>query len=274
MRLMRLGLAILVLTLAAGCGRKVVTVDVLPKKLKIYGIGNTQRLTARLLDKKGQPIDQGSPTWSSSKEEVASVDSSGRLTAKKEGRTMITARFEKISTQIPIDVIDVKTIEVIPPTLQLIGLPGTQFPLQILAKNSKGSPVETSVQWSSTKPKIATVDSKGVLTSVAPGAATVVARLGDLQSACDVAVIFHDLARLEVRPATAIVRAGETQKFEVVGFGADGKSIEGLSTVFQSSDRSVARVDPSGLATGVATGTATIRATLGNLKSEATLLVN
>jgi uncharacterized protein YjdB len=273
MRLFRLCLAIVVLGTAA-CGRKAVTIDPSPKKVKIYGIGVNQRLSARLLDKKGQPLQQGSVAWTSSKGDVASIDSSGRLTANGEGKATITATFEKLSAQIPVEVVDIKTIEVSPLNLQLVGPAGTQFPVHAMAKSSKGAAVDVSIQWSSAKPNVVTVDPHGMLTSVGNGSSTIIAKVGDLQGACDVAVVVRDLARLELRPATAIVRAGDVQKFEVIAYGVDGKPIEGLSTVFQTSDPAVAKVDPLGLATGVASGTATIRTSLGNLTAEATLLVN
>ncbi len=274
MRVVRLSIFLALGLAAASCGRRPTTVDISPKKARIYGIEAAQRLTARVLDKKGQPIDQVSVTWSSAKDSVATVDSSGRVTAKGEGKTTIQAKFEKLSAQVPIEVIDVKTIDIAPNALRLVGPPGTQFPLAINAKNSKGKPVEASVVWSSTKPNVASIDAQGVVTAVAPGVTTLVAKLGELQTACDALVSFHDLARLELRPSTAIVHAGDLQKFEVVGFGADGKAIEGLSTVFSSSDPAVAKVDLQGEAVGVGPGTATIRASLGNLTAEATLLVN
>ena len=274
MRAFRAWLLILPLLGATACSRKVASIDVSPKKIRIYGIGSTQRLTARMLDKKGQPIDQGTITWSSSKDDVASVDGAGRVTAKVEGKALITAKFEKVSSQLPVEITDVKTIEVVPPSLQLVGPLGTQLRLQTVAKSSKGKPVDVALQWSSSKPNVATVDPKGVVTSLAPGTATIIAKLGDLQSGCDVAVVLRDLARIELRPTTAILRPGEAQKFEVVGVGTDGKSIEGLAAFLESSDQAVAKVDPSGVATGVSPGTSTIRATLGSLTAEATLLVN
>lgn len=274
MRLVRIWLAIALALPAIGCGRKATTVDVSPKKLKVYGVGTPQRLTARILDKKGQPFDQGTISWSSTVPEIASIDASGRLTTKASGKTVIVARFEKLETRVPIEIIDVKGIDITPPSLQLMGLPGTRFPLQAVAKSSKGQPVEIVLQWSSSKPSVATVDSRGVVSSVATGTATVVAKLGDLQAGCDVRVSVRDLVKLQLHPGTAIVRPGDVQKFEVLGYGPDGKSIEGMSTIFQSSDPSVARVDPLGVATGVAAGTATIRATLGPLTAEATLIVN
>jgi uncharacterized protein YjdB len=274
MRVFRVWLVIGVLLGAAACGRKVASVSVSPNKLKIYGIGRSQRMTARLLDKKAQPIDEGSVTWSSSKDTVASIDASGRLTANGAGKTLISATFEKLVTQVPVEVIDIKTIEIVPPSLHLMGLPGTRLPLHATARDSKERAVEIPVQWASSNTDVATVDPKGVVVSVGPGTTVIVAKLGDLQAACEVVVALRDLARLEVRPATAILRAGDVQKFEVLGFGADGRPIEGLATVFESSDPGVAKVDPVGVAIGVAQGTATIRVTLGALTAEATLLVN
>jgi len=274
MRLVRIWLAVALALPSIGCGRKAATIDVAPKKAKVYGIDTVQRLTARILDKKGMPIEEGTVSWSSSKPDVASIDSSGRLTAKGSGKTMVVARFEKLETQVPVEVIDVKGIDMTPPIVTLMGPPGTQFPLQAIAKSSKGKPVEIALQWTSSKPSVATVNSRGVVSSVATGNAVVVAKLGDLQAGCDVTVSVRDLVRLQLHPQTAIVRPGDVQKFEVFAYGPDGKPIEGISTLFQSSDPSVARVDPQGTATGVAAGTATIRATIGALTAEATLIVN
>jgi uncharacterized protein YjdB len=274
MRGFRVFVLFVLVVAALACGRRATSIDISPKKSRIYGVDSAQRLTAHVLDKKGQPLDQLSVTWSSAKESVATVDASGRITAKAEGKTTIQAKYEKLSAQIPVEVIDIKTIDVQPPSLHLIGPPGMQYPLRISAKTSKGKPADAQVTWTSLKPQVATVDAKGLVTAVAPGTATLVAKLGDLQAACDAAVAFHDIARLELHPSTAIVRTGELQTFEVVGFGADGKSIEGLSAVFTSSDPTVAKVDPVGLVTSVRAGTATIRASLGSLTAEATLLVN
>src|SRR5712691_6996921 len=88
MRVFRVWLAIALALGGSGCAQKVASIDVSPKRIKVYGIGSTQRLTARILDKKSRPIEQGSVSWSSSKPDVASVDDSGRVTTKGPGRTM------------------------------------------------------------------------------------------------------------------------------------------------------------------------------------------
>lgn len=276
MRLARFGFVpwILLGALAAGCSRKAATIDIAPKRVKIYGIDRAQRLTARLLDKKGQPMETGSPSFSSSKTSVVAVDSSGRLVANGEGKAIVTASYEKLSVQVAVEVVDVKEIEVSPISVPLIAPLGTQFPLQATSRDSKNKPVVAPLTWTSTNPKVAAVSPEGVVTSQAPGTTTVIARLGDLQAACEIRVIPQEIARVEIRPATAIVKVGDTQRFEVIAYGPDGKSIEGAAAIFRSSDPSVATVDPLGKASGIATGTATIRATLSVLSAEATLLVN
>jgi uncharacterized protein YjdB len=276
MRSFRLGSAfVLALTLLlAACSHKPASLEISQKRIRIYGLQRSQRISARVLDKKGRTLEKSVPTFSSSKADVVSVDSSGKVVALGEGKAMVTVSFEKLSTQIPVEVVDVKSIDVLPASIRLAGPLGMQFPLQAVPKNSKDKPVALPAVWSSSKPAIASVSPEGVVTSVSPGRTTLMVKVGDVEAACDVTVAVRDITRLEVRPATAIVRAGDSQKFEILGFGPDGRTIEDLNAVFTSSDAAVAKVDPTGNATGVASGAVTIRATIGTVKAESTLIVN
>ncbi len=274
MRVFRHGVWLIALALAASCSRKAATIEVTPTKVKIYGLGRTQRLAGRLVDKKGQPLETGSPNWSSSKEDVVSVDPNGNLTAKGQGRAMVTAAYESLKARVPVEVLDVKTMEVSPASARMIGPAGTQFALQAILKDSKEKTVAIMPAWTSADPKIVTVSSDGLLTSIAPGTTTILAKLGELQSASEISVEIRPIARLEIRPATALVRVGDSQHFEVIAYGPDGKVIEGASATFHSSDPAVAVLDGNGRASGIAPGTATIQAKLAGVSAEATLLVN
>lgn len=274
MRVLRHGIWLFGIAFAAACSRGPATIDVTPKKVKIYGVERTQRLTGRLMDRNGQPLETGSPNWSSSRADVVQVDSSGRLTAKGEGTAVVTAFFESLKTQIPVEVVDANTIEVLPPSARLIGPAGTQYPLKASVKNSKDKPVPISPAWSSADPKIVAVSPAGLLTSLAPGTTSVIAKLGELQAASEITVEIRTIARLGIRPETALVRVGDSQQFDVIAYGPDGKAIEGVSAVFRSSDPAVAKLDLNGKATGVAAGTATIQASLAGVSAQATLLVN
>jgi len=260
--------------LAAGCSRKPATIDISPKKLKIYGLERSSRLTARLLDKKGEPFETGTPTWSSSNPSIVEAEAGGRVVAKKEGKAMVTATYEGVQAQVPVEIVDVSTIEVSTPALTLIGPPGTSVPLSFTVKDSKQQPVSIAPTWSSQNPKVATVSDKAQVTSVSAGTTTIVAKIGDLQGGTDVTVKIHDISRLEVRPATALVRVGDAQHFTVTAYGSDGIAIPEVAATFQSSNAAVATVDSGGVATGRQAGATTIHAELAGVKAEATLLVN
>ena len=260
--------------LAAACSRKPASIDISPKTLKIYGIERGQRLAARILDKKGEPFGSGAPTWSSSDRAVAEVDPGGRVVAKKAGKATISASFEGVGAQVPVEVIDVSAIEFAAPIFSLIGPAGTAIPITWVVRDSAEGKVDIAPVWSSADEKIARVSEQGVVTSVGPGTTNIVARIGDIQGACEVTVSLRAIGRLELRPLTALVRVGDSQRFQISAFGADGAAIPDASGVFRSSDPSVASVDSAGVATGHKTGAALIRVELAGASAEATLLVN
>jgi len=265
----------LLVAAAVACSQKPGSIDVAPKKVKIFGLERSQRLTARVLDQKGRPMESGTPTWTSSSPGVAEVEAGGRVIAKKAGKATITATFENVSAQIPVEIIDVQAIDIAPPNLSLVGPAGTSVPLAYTVRDSHQNPVRDIVPtWSSTNDKIATVSSQGIVTSVAPGNVNVVARIGDVQGATEVAVAVRPIARVELRPATALGRVHESQRFQVTAYGPDGIAIPEVAALYTSSDPSVATVDSAGVASCHKAGAATIRVELAGAKAEATLLVN
>jgi uncharacterized protein YjdB len=276
MRTIRLIRAVLCLLLAGAtaCARKPASIQVSPRKVLLYGIERSERLTAQLVDARGQPIEGGRVTWASSKSDVAAVDNAGRVVAKGEGKARVTATVGEISTDVPVEVVDAATIEIVPGQAVLVGPVGTTLALAGLVKSSKNQPVPLRPTWKSSDEKVVKVTPEGTLTSVGNGTATVTAQLGDLQGAAEITVMVRDVARLEVRPATALVRVGDSQRFEIVAFGPDGARLENAIAQFRSSNPAVATIDGAGIASGIAAGTATIRAELAGQAAEATLIVN
>jgi uncharacterized protein YjdB len=267
--------ALAALLAVSGCSRKPASIDVAPKKIKIHGIGRAQRLTARILDKKGQPFESGAPSWSSSDPSVAEVEPGGRVMAKKAGNATVTAAVEGVSAQVPVEIVDVQAIEIAPPTLSLIGPAGTSVPLSFTVRDSKQNAVlHTPPSWSSTNENVATISPDGKVRSVGPGTTNVVARIGDVQGACEVLVALRPITRLELRPVTALGRVNESQRFQVTAYGPDGIAIPDVAAVYTSSDPSVATVDSAGVASCHKAGAATIRVELAGATAEATLLVN
>ena len=264
-----------VCALTLACGQKPASIEVSPKKAKIYGVERALRLVARVLDKRGQPVsDAPGPTWSSSDREIVEVDGSGRLLSKKEGKAVVTATLGDLSTPISVEVVDAKAVEITPLTARLVGPPGSPLPLQAIVRNSHDQAVAIPVTWASSNEKIATVSPDGVVTSVGPGKATIVAKVGDLQTGAEVITDTRPVSKLVLLPATALARVGDSQHYQVTVYGVDGKEIEGASARFSSSDPSVASVDAGGVASGHKVGVAKIHAQVGNLTAESTLIVN
>jgi Bacterial Ig-like domain (group 2) len=267
-------LCLLLLAAAAGCARKPASVQVSPKKVLLYGVDRSQRLTARVLDKSGRELEGVRVAWSSSAPDVAAVDEGGLVVSKKEGKATITGQVGPATAQVAVEVVDAAAIEVVPSQATLVGPPGTTFSLTAIVKSSKKEPIAVRPSWSSSSEKVVKVGPDGAMTSVGPGTASVTANLGELQGATEVTVLVHDIVRLELRPATALVRVGDSQKFQVAAYGADGVRLDNAMASFRSSNPAVATIDGAGVAAGVAAGTATIRVDLAGRTAEATLIVN
>jgi uncharacterized protein YjdB len=274
MRLTGRLLCLLLLGAAAACARKPASIQVSPRKIVLYGMERSQRVTARVLDKNGRELETARPTWTSSASDVAAVDDGGRVVSKKEGKATVTAQFGEISSPVPVEVIDAAVIEVVPSQATLVGPSGTTFPLTAVVKSSNNQPVSAHLSWASSNEKVVKVARDGAVTTVGPGSASVTANLGELQGSAELSVLVHDIARLEVRPATALVRVGDSQKFQVIAYAADGARLDNALASFKSSNPAVATIDAGGVASGVTAGTATIHVDLAGQTAEATLIVN
>lgn len=264
----------LLLAGATACARKPASIQVSPRKVLLYGLERSQRLTAQVLDSKGQPIEGGRATWTSGKADVAAVDDAGRVVAKGEGKTKVTATLGEITAEVPVEVVDVASIEIVPGGAVLVGPVGTTLTLAGLVKSSKNRPVPFKPTWKSSDENVVKVSPDGKLTSVGDGKATLSAQLGEVQGAAEITVLVREVSRLEIHPATALVRIGDSQRFETFAFGPDGARLENAIAQFQSSNPAVATIDGAGVASGIAAGTATIHAELAGQKAEATLIVN
>src|SRR5262249_23092017 len=153
---------------------------------------------------------------------VVATEDGGRLVAKSAGKATATASLGNLQVQIPVEVVDVAAVDMATPSVSILRPPGTSVPLTYSVKDSKGQVGAPKPTFSSHDPKIVAVNDDGVVTSVAPGKSMIAARIGDVQGGCDVEVVVHAIARIEIRPATALVHVGDSQHFLVTAFGPDG----------------------------------------------------
>lgn len=127
-------------------------------------------------------------TWISTKPEVATVDENGVVTAIKAGRATITAKIGDIKATCMVTV-EKKVVEVTE-----IKLDRTTASLEegetltLTATVAPDDATDKLVTWSSSKPEIATVDEKGVVSAIKAGRAIIYAMAGDQKASCVVTV--------------------------------------------------------------------------------------
>ena len=173
--------------------QSVVSVDVSPSATELTALGATVQLTAEAFDENGHAVAGAEFSWESSDAAVATVDTSGLVTAVAEGVATITASAGSASGSAVVTVMQpVASVEV-SPSEETVGLGST---LQLTAEgfDENGDAVEgAEFSWESNDAAIATVDAGGLVTGVAVGVATITASAGSGQGTAEITVM--DLAR-------------------------------------------------------------------------------
>jgi len=149
---------------------------------------------------------------------------------------------------------------------------------EILTGN-EGSVGELTNQatWSSSSPDVATINAAGLAKAVSAGTTTITATLSSTTSGVLVATatltvaagaVPRDLSSITIIPSSQNVsNIGEQIQFDAVGnFNAPPTTVELTAATnppvtWSSSDKAIATISASGLATGVSAGTVTITAT-------------
>ena len=142
----------------------------------IKALYRTRQFSAVAKDADGNPVAGKTAAWSSSSGSVAEVDSNGRATSKKKGRTAITATVDGVSVSADLDVdqeVAVVTINPATATVSLRGA-GTKKAFEATIKDEDGNLIDDKeVTWSTGDDKIATISSKGVADGKKAGTVTI-----------------------------------------------------------------------------------------------------
>ncbi len=171
------------------CGQVEVTgVIVTPANTGIV-VGNTKQLTANV-----QPTNATNKniTWSSSNNNIATVDNNGLVTALSVGDVIISATTQEGNFT------DICNVSVQSSTVAVTGVSVSPTNTDIMVGNTKQlvpkvtptNATNTNVTWSSSNSTIAKVDAGGVVTAVAPGVATITVTTvdGGFNATCRVTV--------------------------------------------------------------------------------------
>lgn len=138
--------------------------------------GQSVQLSAATFDSAGGALSGRAVAWTTSDAAVASVDTSGLVTAGAVGTATITATSEGVSgtALIRVDPVPVASVSITPDSAERAVGASAQF--SAVARDSAGATLAgRTVTWTSLEPAIATVDASGLATAVAVGLARIVA---------------------------------------------------------------------------------------------------
>jgi hypothetical protein len=240
----------------------VAEVQVTPETMTL-GVGQRQTLFATAYDRQGNLIPNASFTFWSSDTLVAKVGKEGTIVGVAPGLAKVEARVQgrRASTAILITATGpsadttasardgiVLTLEPGSATL----LPGESMVFEPRALREDGTPVPLGrVGWKSLRPEVAAVDAGGLVIAVAPGRTIIQATsTGGRMTTAPVEVAAAEIALSESR---LVLGPGEVDTLRVIVPGQRNRTVRG-GVQWQTTDSSVVRVGPTGIASGLGPG--------------------
>lgn len=193
-------------------------------------------------------------TWKSSDSKIATVNTYGKVIAKKAGTATITAKIKYAEASCQITV--TKTKVVISTTKTAIERGQT---LKLSATTSNNS----VVTWKSSKKSIATVDEYGTVTGLKPGETTITATANSSSATC---ILIIKSPTIQLSKTTFTLYRGQTAKISA-------KVSSNVNPTWKTNKKSVAVIDETGTITALKNGTAIITATVDGVSRTCEVIV-
>ena len=130
---------------------------------------------------------------------------------------------------------------------------------------------EDTVEWSSSNPKVAAVDEKGVVTGVSAGTAKITAKCGIFEESRTIQVTGD--AKVQVKKITGVPKKKTLKKGKKWSIKAKATPKNVAKLTYKSSDKKVASVNGKGVVKAKKKGKATITIKAGSLKKTCKITV-
>ncbi len=195
------------------------------------------------------------PTFKSSDTKIASVNTYGKITAKRAGVTYITAKIRNAEASCILTVNKTK-----------ISISQSKLSMERgeISKLNASVSNNTKVTWKSSRKSVAAVDEKGVITALKPGESTITATADESIVTCFVTV---------KRPVVSLSKTNanlyRNQTLQLIATVSSG-----ISPQWKTNKRSVATVDKTGTVTAIKHGTAIITATVDGVSKTCEIIVD
>lgn len=150
-----------------------IDLDIIPYKLNSYvlSLDTGKTYTLKLSPSPGVTV-----TWTSSDESIATVSSSGKITAKGKGKTTVVGIFTINGIQYEATcTVNVRPLESISLSKTSLSLEQGKSSTLTVTYNPSNTTSSKNITWTSSNSNVAKVDGNGKVTAVAPGKATITA---------------------------------------------------------------------------------------------------
>lgn len=186
-------------------------------------------------------------TWTTSNSKIASISTTGEITAVKPGTATITATANNISTKC--------TVNVTKPTLTLEKKTLTVYMKNPVTLKATALP-SSKITWSSSNKKIATVSSKGKITGKKTGTVTITATANGIKKTC----------KVKIKNPSLTISSTNINVIAGYSYQLSSKTRPAKKVKWSSSNKKIATVSSDGIVTGKKAGTVTITASFSGIK--------
>ena len=277
------------LTVLAACGGEsaappapVASVAVTPPSTTMT-LGQTQQLTAQPRDAQGNNLTNRTVSWSSTNTAVASVSSSGLVTALTVGgpvTIVASSEGQDGSAVVTVTPPPVASVNVSPASPTLTPLASVQ--LSATTRDASGAVLTGRVvTWTSSNNAVATVSGSGLVTGITVGAPVTITATSEGQTGTvTVSVVNPVVTSVSISPATTSVSTGGTTFLSADVRDQNNVNLTKQVVTWTSSNAAIVTVSPmptgsqSAVVTGVAAGgPVTITATIAGKNATALVTV-
>ncbi|MGH9769724.1 MAG: Ig-like domain-containing protein, partial [Blastocatellia bacterium] len=248
------------------------TVKITPETAEAE-VGQQLKLTAMGFDAEGKAAEQKAMYWIALPGDLAAADGSGAVTFFAPGAVQVIAIVggKPAIAKITVKPARVKQINI--STLNAPLIVGGTYKLNAGAIGANGDPREdVKLDWSSTNPSVAVVDSAGLVTGLAPGKAKLVAKSEGASGETPIEVVKSNVRGVAIEPRTTNTKSGDVIRFSATAKSAGGGAIKNAAVRWSVSGDG-ATIEPDGAFVAARPGTYVVTASVGDQSSVATAAV-
>lgn len=249
------------------------------KSFSIHCVGGTATLSKTSLSMKtgqtatlscSRSYSHGTVEWTSSDEDVVTVDSRGRVKAVGSGRAVITCDpivAPELRCQVEVQRVMPTSVKIDPATLQL-GLDRSASLKAVYAPNG----ATATESWTSSNPNVATVSPYGTVKGISEGTTTITLRTDNgLTASAQVRVAKINATSVTITPNPVTLKTGGTKALKATVAPSDAN----YSLTWRSLNENIAKVSEKGVVTAMSVGETQVEAIADNgVKGTATIHVD